>query len=106
MSTDAAPAFARAAQARAAIADIVAAVRSGEVGLAGAFERADADPLTGRCFAVKVFEAVPGIGKVRARRTMEAVGLDEGVWLAQVGPAERAAVIAAFDQDEDKSEDE
>ena len=93
---DQAVAFERAAQARQAIADIVAVVRSGDADLSTAFAAADADPLAGRCFGVKVFEAVPGIGKVRARRTMERLGLAEDIWLDQVPVDRRAAIIAAF----------
>lgn len=89
-------AFARAGEARQAIADIIATVRSGETDLSSAFEIADTTPLAGRCFAVKVFEAVPGIGKVRARRTMDDIGLEEDVWLADVPATARAAVLAAF----------
>lgn len=89
-------AFARAAQARSAIADIIATVRSGELDLPAAFDAADAAPLIGRCFAVKVFEAVPDIGKVRARRTMDDVGLAEDIWLGAVPPAKREEIIAAL----------
>ena len=89
-------AFDRADQARNAIHDIIDSVRSGKSDLASAFADGDADPLKGRCFAVKVFEAVPGIGKVRARRTMEELGLDEGIWLDQVPAAARAAVMSSF----------
>lgn len=96
MSTELDRAFERAAEARAAIAAIIDAVRSGEIDLPQAWERADADGLTGRCFAVKVLEAVPGIGKVRARRTMEDIGIDEGIWLADVAPEARVAIAAAF----------
>ena len=96
MSTDLQPAFDRAAQARQAIAAIISDVRSGEIDLGAAFDAGDADPLMGRCFAVKVFEAVPGIGKVRARRTMADVGLEEDVWLADVPADKRQAMIAAF----------
>jgi len=89
-------AFERAAQARQAIADIISSVRSGDTDLPAAFELADANPLMGRVFAVKVFEAVPGIGKVRARRTMDDIGLDEDVWLDQVPSEARLAVAQAF----------
>jgi len=53
--SDQARAFERAAQARAAIEDIVESVRRGERDLPAAFALADAEPLAGRCFAVKVF---------------------------------------------------
>jgi len=94
--TDQAAAFARAAQARAAIAAIVDRVRSGEIDLGAAFDVGDADPLTGRCFAVKVIEVVPDIGKVRARRTMADVGVDEDAWLQDVTAEQRAALITAL----------
>lgn len=89
-------AVALADDARAAIQSIVERVESGALDLAGAFAAADADELTGRCFAVKVLEAVPGIGKVRARRTMESFGIDEGIWIRDVTPQDRDKVLAAF----------
>ncbi len=89
-------AFARAAEARTAIADIIGQVRAAELDLAEAFAAGDANSLMGRCFAVKVFEAVPDIGKVRARRTMDSLGLAEDIWLAEVPTDKRTAVIAAF----------
>ena len=57
-----------------------------------AHRRGDADPMTGRVFAVKVYEAAPGIGKVRSRRTMAAIGLDDDIRLVDV-PAEARAEI-------------
>jgi hypothetical protein len=89
-------AFARADEARTAIASIIEQVRSGDIDLVAAFELADTQPLMGRCFAVKVFEAVPGIGKVRARRTMDTVGIDEDLWIRDVTVEDRAAVLQAF----------
>jgi len=47
-------------------------------------------------FAVKVYEAVPGIGKVKARRTLEAVGLDEDVTLGEVPVAVRVSIGDRF----------
>ena len=89
-------AFARATQARGAISEIIESVRSGQRDLDAAFDAADSDPLMGRCFAVKVIEAVPGIGKVRARRTMAKLGLAEGVWLVDVPAETRAQAIEAL----------
>jgi len=90
------PAFARADEARSAIAHVITQVRSAELDLRGAFELADSDELAGRCFAVKVFEVLPEVGKVRARRTMEEVGLAEDIWLKDVPTAKRNEIAAAL----------
>lgn len=92
MSDDWSRVFALAAEARDKAAALVAAVRSGEIDLDEAHRRGDADPMTGRVFAVKVYEAAPGIGKVRSRRTMAAIGLDDDIRLVDV-PAEARAEI-------------
>jgi len=91
-------AFDQAAKARDAIADIIDRVRTAELDLLGAFAVADADPLAGRCFAVKVFEVVPDVGKVRARRTMDELGLADDVWLRDVPPDTRLAIASVLDQ--------
>lgn len=98
-------AFAKAEAARDGIESIISLVRSGELSLEQALAQADANPLQARCFAVKVFEAVPGVGKVRARRTMEQVGIDEDLWLSEVSAEQRLAMISAYaDEANDTSE--
>lgn len=90
--------FSLAADIRRAGEAIVAAVRSGEIALAAAHEQADADANTGRVFAVKVYEAVPGIGKVKARRTMAAIGLADDVTLGGVPAEKRVEISALFEE--------
>ena len=72
--------FSLAAEIRGAGEAIVASVRSGEIDLDAAHARADADPHTGRVFAVKVYEAVPGIGKVST-----VLLFDVGVYVVVLG---------------------
>lgn len=91
-------AFATVARAREAIASIVTRVGDGELDLDGAFAVADADPTIGRVFALKVFEAVPGIGKVRARRTMAQVGIDGEASIASVSADDRRKIVELFAQ--------
>ncbi|MEM7092157.1 MAG: hypothetical protein AAF567_04080 [Actinomycetota bacterium] len=88
--------FAWADHARAANESVVESVRAGELSLDAAHARSDADPMTARVFAVKVYEAVPGIGKVKARRTMESFGLDEDVTLGDVSSSDRQAIVDRF----------
>lgn len=89
-------AFALAADIRSAGEAIVASVRSGEVDLDAAHAQADEPGHTGKVFAVKVYEALPGIGKVKARRELEALGLDEGVALGDVSAEDRRLIIERF----------
>jgi len=90
--------FALAAAIRSAGEAIVAAVRAGDTDLAEAHAQGDADSNTGRVFAVKVYEAVPGIGKVKARRTMAAIGLDDDVSLGGVPADKRVEISSRFDE--------
>lgn len=76
---------------------LVDEVRSGEVSLPEAFARGASDNDTGLIFAVKVLEVVPGIGKVRSRRTLTAVGLADDVLLGEVPKDAQSALIEAFE---------
>lgn len=96
MSGQTEAAFEWVSQAIAVRDELVGQVRSGDLGLVDAFARADADPLVGRIFAVKVLEAVPGIGKVRARRTMASLGLDESITMVEVSATAQFDIAVAF----------
>ena len=66
---------------RAAITDRIAGVRDGAIGLPEALHPAADESVAALAsrfvYVVKIVEAVPGVGKVRARRALEAVGLGE-----------------------------
>lgn len=78
---------------------LVGEVRSGDLALVDAFARAQAEPFAGRVFAVKVLEAIPGIGKVRARRTMARLGLDEAITMAEVTSTAQFDIAVAFSEE-------
>lgn len=72
-------------------------VRAGAMGAAEALT-----PLSGDAaeevasryvYVVKVVEAVPGVGKVRARRLLESVGLGERDRVGDLHPAARAELL-------------
>ncbi|MEY3358068.1 MAG: hypothetical protein RIR87_1127 [Actinomycetota bacterium] len=88
---------------------LVASVRDGHVSLSDVFAIADRDtapadddsvPSDGEVasfvYLVKVAEAVPGVGKVRARRILEEHGLGERTRVGAVPRDVRAALVAAF----------
>jgi hypothetical protein len=67
-------------------ARLVGEVASGAVTLDGLFAEQAA---TGRCDTIKVVvlaEKVPGVGKVRARRAMEKVGIAEDARWGEIDP--------------------
>lgn len=98
MTQDWPRAFALAAQWRQAAVAVIDRVRAGEWSLDQAYIAADIDPAVGRVFAMKVYEAVPGIGKVKSRRAMAAVGLADDIFLADVAPDARDQIRARFDE--------
>ena len=82
-------------QARLRRAEIVAGVTEGIVSLAGVL--ADrSDPLVGPIKVVVVAQAVPGVGKVAARRVLNAHGL-EGARLADLDDRTCADLVEAVE---------
>ncbi len=82
---------------RDAITERIARVGDGRLALADALRPADGDDpdaLASRfVYAVKVAEAAPGVGKVRARRALGAVGLGERDRVGDLAPDVRGALL-------------
>lgn len=82
---------------RAAMTRRIADVRDGASGLAEALrpdEGDSVDALASRfVYVVKIVEAAPGVGKVRARRALEAVGLGERDRVGDLTDRVRAALL-------------
>jgi hypothetical protein len=82
---------------RAAIADRIAGVRSGAIGLREALQPMADESVAALAsrfvYVVKVVEAVPGVGKVRARRALDAVGLGERDRVGDLSVDVRAALL-------------
>ena len=83
-------------EARSAISRIVGLVGDAEIDLDGVFALADAEPMIGRVFALKVFEAVPGVGKVQARRKMALLGIDGEATLSSLTTDVRLQIVDAL----------
>ena len=76
-------------------AEIVAGVTAGSISLAEVLA-GRSDPLTGPIKVVVVAQAVPGVGKVAARRVLSTHGLD-GARLADLDDQTCAALIEAVE---------
>lgn len=82
---------------RSAITDRIEGVRDGAIGLGEALHPLDGDSVDALAsrfvYVVKVVEAVPGVGKVRARRALESVGLGERDRVGDLSADLRAALL-------------
>lgn len=89
-------ALAKAAEVRRARAEIKHLVKLGSLTLSELFDRAEADDVIGKLKVLAVIESLPGVGKVKARRTMDEVGIAETRRLRGLGDHQRAALLKAF----------
>jgi hypothetical protein len=84
-------ALAKAAEARAARAEIKARLKMGSLTLAQALDSDDVN--IGKLKVVSLLESLPGVGKVKARRVMEEVGIAENRRVQGLGGQQRQALL-------------
>lgn len=92
-----AAALLKAAQARRARAELKAKLKTGSTSLNEVFEAGDADEAIGKMRVTAVLEAMPGVGKVRAERIMQSVGIAATRRVRGLGQHQRAALIREFE---------
>lgn len=85
----------KAAHARRIRAELKERLKMGSVRLDEVLELADRDDIVGKTKALAVIESLPGVGKVKARRLMEDIGIAESRRLRGLGEQQRAALLAA-----------
>lgn len=86
-------ALAKAAEVRQIRAQVKQMLKTGEVSLGDVLDRAQtAEPLA-RMKVAEVIEALPNIGKIRARRLMEDLDIAPTRRLRGLGPRQRAALL-------------
>lgn len=86
----------RAAEARKVRAEMKQQLKAGEVGLEQVLARADSDDTIGRTKVSAVLEAMPKVGKVRARRIMEHLDISPSRRLRGLGAKQRERLLAEF----------
>lgn len=86
-----AAALAKAAEARAARADIKARLKMGSMSLTEALD--SDDPNVGKLKVVALLESLPGVGKVKARRVMEDIGIADNRRVQGLGAQQRSALL-------------
>ena len=56
----------------------------------------ETDEIIAKMKVLSVLESLPGVGKVKARRTMESIGISESRRVRGLGVQQRQALLAAF----------
>ncbi len=84
-------ALAKAAEARAARAEIKARLKMGSMTLSEAL--ASDDNNVGKLKVVSMLESLPGVGKVKARRVMDEIGIADNRRVQGLGTQQRAALL-------------
>lgn len=91
-----AAALEKAAEARRARAELKQRLKLGTISLAELLEQSENDELIGKTKVLAVLESLPGVGKVKARRTMEEIGIAESRRIRGLGNQQREALLAQF----------
>lgn len=87
-------ALARAAEARRTRAEVKELLKMGSLTFAELLARAETDDLVGGIKVESVLASMPGTGKVKAKRMMEAHGIADNRRLRGLGERQRAALLA------------
>ena len=88
-------ALAKAAEARRGRAEIKQRLKMGSLSFVELLDQAD-DDMVAKMKVLAVLEALPGVGKVKARRTMEDIGISENRRIRGLGDNQRSQLLEAF----------
>src|ERR1039458_1546643 len=88
----------KAAAVRRARAELKDHLKSGRVTLKELLGKADSDEIVGKMKVLSALEALPGTGKVKARRLMDTVGISEGRRLQGLGAKQRETLLEAAER--------
>ena len=86
----------KAARARRERAELKERLKMGSITLHELLAQADGDDIIGKMKVVAVLESLPGVGKVKARRTMEEVGISDTRRVRGLGAQQRESLLKAF----------
>jgi len=89
-------ALAKAAEARRVRAEIKELLRTGSLTLPEVIERADTDDIVAGTKIAALLPAMPGLGKVKAKRLMEELSIAETRRIRGLGPRQRQALLDHF----------
>ncbi len=86
----------KAAQARRERAELKERLKMGSLSLPELFEASPGNEAIAKMKVLNVLESLPGVGKVKARRTMDEVGISETRRVQGLGDQQRRKLLEAF----------
>jgi hypothetical protein len=89
----------KAAEARKVRAELKQQLKAGEIDFGEVLRRADDDEIVGKTKVSAVLEALPRVGKVRARRLMERLDISPSRRVRGLGANQRDKLLSEFDGD-------
>jgi hypothetical protein len=89
-------ALAKAAEARRARAELKERLKMGSLNLSELLEQAPGDENIAKMKVLAVLESLPGVGKVKARRTMEAFEISETRRVRGLGEQQKRKLLEEF----------
>lgn len=92
-----AAALTKAAAARRERAELKEKLKMGSLALRELLEQAGRDEVVAKMKVVAVLESLPGLGKVKARRLMEEIGISETRRVQGLGEKQRKALLEKLD---------
>lgn len=91
----------RAAEARKIRAELKQQLKAGEIDFAEVLRRADDDEIVAKTKVSAVLEALPKVGKVRARKLMERLDISPSRRVRGLGANQREKLLREFESDGD-----
>lgn len=86
----------KAAAARRQRAELKEKLKMGSISLKELIDQSPADDVVAKMKVLNVLESLPGVGKVRARRLMEDVGISDARRVRGLGAQQREALLKLF----------
>lgn len=86
----------KAAEVRRARAEVKELLKTGSMTITELFDRADKDEGIGGIKVERLIAAMPGMGKVKAMRLMESIGIADNRRLRGLGDRQREALLKEF----------
>jgi hypothetical protein len=86
----------KAAEARRVRAEVKELLKTGSLRLSDLFKRAETEELLGGLKVESLIAAMPGTGKIKAKRLMESLGIAENRRIRGLGEKQKEALIQEF----------